>query len=113
MLRKKVDYVVDKAGYPPASHDRKALVHILETFPRDEMFQFAEEELFEVTTGILQVQERHRLGLFLRKDLFGRFITELVYVTRDRYNTELRRSIQEILMHALDGRRYTASRGSR
>src|SRR3569623_704569 len=103
MLRKKVDYVVDKAGYPPASHDRKALVHILDTFPRDEMFQFAEEELFEVTTGILQVQERHRLGLFLRKDLFGRFITALVYVPRDRYHTELRRRIQEILMQALDG----------
>src|SRR3569623_1095631 len=103
MQRKKVDYVVDKAGYPPASHDRKALVHILDTIPRDEMFQFAEEELFEVTTGILQVQERHRLGLFLRKDLFGRFITALVYVPRDRYHTELRRRIQEILMRALDG----------
>ena len=96
MLRKKVDNVVDMAGYPPASHDRKALVHILDSFPRDEMFQFAEEELFEVTTGILQVQERHRLGLFLRKDLFGRFITALVYVPRDRYHTELRRRFQEI-----------------
>ncbi len=103
ILRKKVDYVVNKAGYGPASHGRKALVHILDTFPRDEMFQFTEEELYEVTTGIYQVQERHRLGLFLRKDLFGRFITALVYVPRDRYHTELRHRIQAILMQALNG----------
>ncbi len=103
ILRKKVRYVVDRAGYPPASHDRKALVHILDTFPRDEMFQFTEEELYEVATGVYQVQERHRLGLFLRKDLFGRFITALVYVPRDRYHTDLRHRIQDILLRALDG----------
>ena len=103
ILRKKVEYVVDRAGYPPASHDRKALVHILDTFPRDEMFQFGEQELLEVATGILQVQERHRLGLFLRRDAYGRFVTALVYVPRERYHTDLRRRIQDILMEALHG----------
>jgi len=103
LLRKKVEHVIDRAGFAPASHGRKALVHILDTFPRDEMFQFSEDELFEVATGILQVQERRRLGLFLRKDLYGRFVTALVYVPRDRYHTELRRRIQDILMQAFDG----------
>ncbi len=103
ILRKKVRHVIDKTGYAPASHGRKALQHVLDTFPRDEMFQFTEDELYDVATGILQVQERHRLGLFLRRDLFNRFTTALVYVPRDRYDTDLRRRIQEILMQALDG----------
>ncbi len=77
ILRCKVDYVIEKAGFPVAGHDRKALQHILETFPRDEMFQFSEDELFNVSMGILQVRERHKLGLFLRRDLFGRFVTLL------------------------------------
>lgn len=103
ILRKKVDYVLNKSGLMPVSHGRKALAHILDTFPRDEMFQCTEQELYQVATGILPVQERHKLGLFLRKDLFGRFITALVYIPRERYHTELRRRIQDILMQALNG----------
>ena len=103
ILRCKVEYVLDKAGFPVAGHDHKALQHIIETFPRDEMFQFSEAELFDVIMGILQVRERHKLGLFLRRDLFGRFVTALVYVPRDRYDTRLRLRIQEILMQALEG----------
>ena len=103
ILRRKVDYVIEQAGFPVAGHDRKALQHILETFPRDEMFQFSEDELFAVAMGILQVRERHKLGLFLRRDLFGRFVTALVYVPRDRYDTRLRQRIQEILLQELDG----------
>jgi glutamate dehydrogenase len=103
ILRKKVEYVLAQSGFTPASHGRKALAHILDTFPRDEMFQCTEQELREIALGIFQVQERHKLGLFLRKDLFGRFITALVYVPRERYHTEIRRRIQDILMQALDG----------
>jgi glutamate dehydrogenase len=103
ILRKKVEYVLNKSGFIPVSHGRKALAHILDTFPRDEMFQCTEQELYQVAMGILQVQERHKLGLFLRKDLFGRFITALVYVPRERYHTELRRRIQDILVQALNG----------
>ncbi len=103
ILRKKMDYVLNKSGLLPVSHGRKALAHILDTFPRDEMFQCTERELYETAVGILQVQERHKLGLFLRKDLFGRFITALVYVPREHYHTELRRRIQDILMQALNG----------
>jgi glutamate dehydrogenase len=103
ILRRKVENVLNKSGFVPISHGRKALAHILDTFPRDEMFQCTEQELFQVAMGILRVQERHTLGLFLRKDLFGRFITALVYVPRERYHTELRRRIQDILVQALNG----------
>ncbi len=105
ILRHKVNYVIERAGYPEAGHDRKALQHILDTFPRDDMFQFTEEELFDVAIGILQVRERHKLGLFMRRDLFGRFVTALVYVPRDRYDTQIRHRLQEILMRALEGQR--------
>ena len=103
ILRKKVENILNKSGFVPVSHGRKAVAHILDTFPRDEMFQCTEEELYQVAMGIFQVQERHKLGLFLRQDLFGRFITALVYVPRERYHTELRRRIQDILVQALHG----------
>ena len=103
ILRRKLDYVLNKSGLALTGHDRKALAHILDTFPRDEMLQCTYQELYRVATGLLQVQERHKFGLFLRKDPFGRFVTALVYIPRERYHTELRRRIQEILMHALNG----------
>ena len=103
ILRKKVEYVLNKSGFLPVSHDRKALAHILDTFPRDEMFQCTEQELYQLAIGILRVQERHKPGLFLRKDAFERFVTALVYIPRERYHTELRRRIQDILMQTLNG----------
>jgi glutamate dehydrogenase len=103
ILRQKVDYVLTTAAYVPGSHSRKAIEHVLDTFPRDEMFQFSKTDLYDTTTGILQVMERHHLGLFMRNDPYERFVTALVYVPRERYRTELRQHIQALLMEALDG----------
>ncbi len=103
LLRQKVAHVLKRSNFSPSSHAGKAMQNILDHFPRDEMFQATADELFEIGTGILQVQERHRLRLFLRKDLFGRFVTALIYVPRDRYDTELRLKLQSILMDALEG----------
>ncbi len=103
ILRLKVAHVMKQAKLRHNSHGGKAMQHILTTFPRDEMFQISEDELLEIAVGILQVQERHRLSLFLRRDPFGRFISAFVYIPRDRYNTELRLKIQEILLQALNG----------
>lgn len=103
ILRTKIKRVMDRAGFDPRGHSAKALRHILATFPRDEMFQATEQELFDITMGILQVEERHRLRLFLRRDPFGRFISAFVYVPRDRFNTELRMRMQEILLRAMNG----------
>lgn len=103
LLRKKVEHLVTRAGFPPKGHDAKSLVHILETFPRDELFQTSEEELLYIALGILQLQERQRIALFLREDPFERFVSCLVFVPRDRYNTELRLRFGRILEQALDG----------
>jgi len=103
LLRGKVAAVIARAGLAPDSHLGKALVHILETYPRDELFQIGVDELYEITQGILQLGERQRLRLFIRRDPFERFVTCMVYVPRDKYSTDLRIKFQDILMNAFAG----------
>jgi glutamate dehydrogenase len=103
LLRQKISDLVRRAGYDSSSHAGKALVHILDNYPRDELFQIGSDNLFEITRGILQLQERQRIALFLRRDPFERFISAFVYVPRDRYNTRLRMTIERILTSAFDG----------
>ena len=101
VLRGKVEYVLDRAGFAPDSHDRKALLKILETYhPRDELLQIDEEELFEIAMGILALGERQRVRLFVRRDAFERFVSCLVFVPRDRFNTENRERIAAVLCEA-------------
>lgn len=102
-LRAKVSRTLARAGMDPRSHDGKALGHILDTYPRDELFQISEEQLLDIGMGILHLQERQRTALFVRRDPFGRFVSCLVYVPRDRYNTDLRQRIQKILEKAYGG----------
>jgi glutamate dehydrogenase len=103
LVRRKVKSVLERAGFPEGSHNEKDLVEILETYPRDELFQISEDELFEVSMGILHLQERQRVRLFVRRDTYGRFFSCLVYVPRDRYNTDIRRRMQDILQEAFNG----------
>ncbi|MBL6957545.1 MAG: NAD-glutamate dehydrogenase [Rhodospirillales bacterium] len=104
LLRLKLQNTIERAGFPAASHNGKALAHILETFPRDELFQVSEKHLMQTGLGILHLQERQRVALFIRRDDFERFISCLIYVPRDRYTTELRHKMQSILETAFDGR---------
>ncbi|MEZ9657123.1 NAD-glutamate dehydrogenase [Vibrio splendidus] len=97
LVREKVERILDASGYRKGSYSYKALHNILENYPRDELLQAREEELLEVGTGVVQMQDRDLLRLFVRKDPFGRFFSCMVYVTKDRYNTELRRQTQRIL----------------
>jgi len=103
LLRRRVEKIVERAGFRPASHDGKALVNILETYPRDELFQASEDELFEISIGILHLQERQKTALFVRRDAFERFVTALIFVPRDHYNTQLRQRFTQILSTAFNG----------
>ncbi|MGJ3259833.1 MAG: NAD-glutamate dehydrogenase [Rhodospirillales bacterium] len=103
LLRRRLQNIVDRAGYSRDSHDGKALLNILETYPRDELFQVPEDHLLKIATGILHLQERQRVALFVREDVFKRYLSCMVFVPRDRYDTELRQKIQEILAGAFDG----------
>ncbi|WGW01805.1 NAD-glutamate dehydrogenase [Vibrio sp. YMD68] len=97
LIREKVERILDASGYRDGSYSYKALHNILENYPRDELLQAKENELLEVGMGVVQMQDRDMLRLFVRKDPFGRFFSCMVYVTKERYNTELRRQTQRIL----------------
>ncbi|MCL1078491.1 NAD-glutamate dehydrogenase [Parashewanella spongiae] len=97
LLAEKVSRVLDKSGLVPRSHDYKNLMNILENLPRDELIQGNEDELMSVAHGVLEMQDRDKLKLFVRKDGYGRFLSCLVYVSKDRYNTKLREDTQRIL----------------
>ncbi|MCX7892319.1 MAG: NAD-glutamate dehydrogenase [Burkholderiales bacterium] len=103
LLRRKVAAVTERAGLAPGSHAAKALAHILDTYPRDELFQIGEDDLFRIATGILALGERPRFRLFVRRDPFERFVACLAYAPREHYNTELRQRWQAILTEAFDG----------
>ncbi|MGH6943605.1 MAG: NAD-glutamate dehydrogenase domain-containing protein, partial [Geminicoccaceae bacterium] len=103
LLRRKVERIIARAGFAPSSHSGKALANILETYPRDELFQTADDELFDTVQEILHLHERQQIRLFLRRDAFARFVSCIVYVPRERYNTEIRRRFQDILLEALGG----------
>ena len=103
LLRDKLRRVIANSGLRPDSHGGKALVHILDTYPRDELFQSSLEDLIRISTGIYSLQERQRTKLFVRRDAFRRFFSCLVFVPRDRYNTQVRERIQHILLEAFGG----------
>jgi glutamate dehydrogenase len=105
VVRRKVEAVVARASLPSASHAEKALLEILDTYPRDELFQIPEDELFELAMGILALGERQRVRLFIRRDTFERFVSCLVFLPRDRFNTRNRERIQDILAQAFDAER--------
>ena len=103
LLRRKISVVMGRAGFPPSSHAGKNLFSILETFPRDELFQIGDEELYDTAMGILRLGERARTRLFVRRDVYARFYSCLIYLPRENYNTETRLKLQEILKRAFNG----------
>jgi glutamate dehydrogenase len=102
-LRMKVQNIMNRTSFQQGSHNRKALRHILERYPRDEVLQISEDELYEHAISIMRLQERPRIALYTRTDPFGRYISCLVYVPRERYETRLRLKIQHILEQELGG----------
>jgi len=103
-LRRKVESVLERSGYPPNSHSGKALSNVLETFPRDELFQIDIDALYETVISIQALELRPRTRVFPRIDKFDRFVSVLVYVPRDRFSTDVRTRIGDYLADAFKGR---------
>jgi glutamate dehydrogenase len=103
-LRRKIDAVLTRAAFAPSSHSGKALVNVLENYPRDELFQIDEDTLLQFALAVLQLGERPRVRVLPRRDLFNRFESVLVYVPRDRYDGNVRRRIGDYLAQAFKGR---------
>ncbi len=103
VLRLKLAQVLATAELSRDSHDGKDLIEILEDFPREELFEISAEELTPIALGVLRLSERKQTRLFLRRDRYGRYMSCLVYLPRDRYTTKVRLRAQDILKTELHG----------
>jgi glutamate dehydrogenase len=103
VLRRKLAGVLESVGLTADSHDGKDLAEFLENYPREELFQTSVPELAPIASGVLRLRDHKQTRLFLRKDVYGRYMSCLVYLPRDRYTTRVRLRAQEILLGALDG----------
>jgi glutamate dehydrogenase len=101
LLREKVAEVITRAGVDPASHAGKSLLNVLENYPRDELFHTPIDELAPIAEAAMLTRERRQLRLFTRRDTYGRYVSCLVYLPRDRYNTTVRQRLQRILREEL------------
>ncbi len=103
-LRMKANRVLHLSGFDKGDHNYKALRHILEKYPRDELFQTGTKPLSKTCLGILRLQERHRIALYTRRDPFDRYISCLTYIPRERFDSHLRKKFQVILEEELKGK---------
>ncbi|KOX10934.1 MULTISPECIES: NAD-glutamate dehydrogenase [Micromonospora] len=103
VVRRKVAEVLDRSGLSQRSHSGKDLLQILETYPRDELFQIKTDDLYHAVVGVLRMAGRRQLRVFLRRDAYGRFISCLIYLPRDRFTTQNRLRMQDILLRELNG----------
>ncbi|MEZ5092125.1 NAD-glutamate dehydrogenase [Nocardioides sp.] len=101
LLREKVAAVIAQAGVDPRSHTGKSLLNVLENYPRDELFHTPVEELAPIAESAMLTRERRQLRLFTRRDTYGRYVSCLVFLPRDRYNTAVRQRLQQILRDEL------------
>jgi len=102
IIRKKAQQVLQRSGLDLDGHSGKELQHIIDVFPRDELFHTDIDQLFNTAVGILNIQERRKTQIFIRKDKLNKFLTVMVFIPRDLYNTELRQRIQGILVEAYE-----------
>jgi glutamate dehydrogenase len=103
LIRNKVSSVLARAGFAPTSHMGKNLVTVLDTYPRDELFQVDAQTLHDTAMGILQLGDRRKIKVFMRRDIYGRFYSCLIFLPREQFNTVARGRIEEILRRALNG----------
>lgn len=100
ILRRKVTQVLELSGLSPEEHDARELRRVLDLMPRDELFQSSTAELFDTAAAVNRIQERRHTRVFVRRDVHGKFVNCLVYMPRDRYTTQRRLRIQNILSDA-------------
>ena len=104
LLRHRVEKVIEASGATPGGHSEKALANILETWPRDELYQTDAATLTPMALGALHLIGRPRTRLFIRTDRFDRFVSAIVYVPRDAYDTTLREQVTALLEDAYAGK---------
>ena len=103
LLRQKAQEVLRRSRYDESSHGGKAIMDVLDTYPRDELFQAPIDELAPAVEKVAHLKERRQVRLFVRRDAYGRYLSCLVYLPRDRYTTAVRNKMQDILLDRVGG----------
>ncbi len=103
LLREKANKIMAMSDLPRNGHAYHKMMHVINTLPRDDLFQASVEELYPIVYGISQLQDSKSLRLFSRVDHYQRFVSCLVYIPRDKFNTELRIKVQKVLEAAYGG----------
>lgn len=109
IIRDKVAQVMVRSGLTSVSHDGKNLIRVIESFPRDELFQSDVNTLYETVSGVARISERRVVKLFARKDVFGKFFNCVVYVPRDIYNTRIRMKIEGLIAEAIQSQEFDST----
>ena len=103
VLHRKLHQILDAEDLIEGSHDYKTVVSIFESFPKDELFAASVEELRTQVMGLLALQEQQHVRLFVRRDLYGRSVSLLVALPRDRFNADVRRKLQDLFLARFAG----------
>jgi len=103
VIRHRVLEVIRRAGFPLGSYSGQRMLEVIQTYPRAELFSTDPDSLYTTVTGVLALAERRALRLFCRRDPYGRFVSCLVYLARDRYTTTSRLAMQDVLLRELHG----------
>ncbi len=109
LVRRKIEHVLAKAGHNPSAHTGKRLRYIVETYPRDELFQIGEDELYRIAMGVLHLYDRPRVRLFARTDALQRFVSALLFIPSDRYSSDVQARAGEMLAQAWGGHVWSAA----
>ncbi len=104
VLRTKIKHVLQRSRFSETTHSIRVLTNIIDNYPRDMLFRVSDDELFEDVAGTLELQDRERVKLMLRREQFGRFYSALVYIPHELFGRELRVKIEGILMESLKGK---------
>lgn len=104
IVRQKVRETMMRAGFTVGSHDCKALENVLEKMPRDELFQTSADDLYDIALGILELQIKQRISIFIHRDVLGQHLSCLVYVPRDLFNTRFRVSAARLIEENVHGK---------
>ncbi|WP_027467462.1 NAD-glutamate dehydrogenase [Deefgea rivuli] len=103
VLRQKIDHAMALCGAELTGYRGKALLNVLDTYPRDELIEIEAPELARIADGIVSLHERHRVRAFFRDDIYRRYVSVMVFVPRDNYSTDVRIKIEALLMQHLSG----------
>ncbi len=102
LIRQKVEHVIERSNIDPGSYYGKVVRQVLETFPRDELLQSSSSELFETVMGVSQINERHMVRFFVRRDPYGKFVNCILYIPRDIFDSSVRQTIQELISEKIN-----------